>query len=74
MLLFENESNWKWKIKQVQQRKNKLHINLSGIQDQREIKEQVMEMQERQREPIKWYHLVSLWVIDSSHLSLEEKE
>lgn len=74
MLLFENESNWKWKIKQVQQRKNKLHINLSGIQDQREIKEQVMEMQERQREPIKWYHLVSLWVIESSHLSLEEKE
>lgn len=41
---FENESNWKWKIKQVQQRKNKLHINLSGIQDQRKIKEQVMEM------------------------------
>lgn len=74
MLLFENESNWKWKIKQVQQRKNKLHINLSGIQDQREIKEQVMEMQERQREPIKWYHLVSLWVIESSHLSLEDKE
>lgn len=74
MLLFENESNWKWKIKQVQQRKNKLHINLSGIQDQREIKEQAMEMQERQREPIKWYHLASLWVIESSHLSLEEKE
>jgi len=74
VLLFENESNWKWKIKQVQQRKNKLHINLSGIQDQREIKEQVMEMQERQREPIKWYHLVSLWVIESSHLSLEDKE
>lgn len=42
--LFENESNWKWKIKQVQQCKNKLHINLSGIQDQRKIKEQVMEM------------------------------